>query len=134
MLERGAFRSPPPRFRGIWTPEAESNLTGLPLSEILEERMYADVTVIVDGTLDKDERFFDSVMLQSFINQVHKDAGFDGLPTEVYIVYHDHPVQDECQCHQYLTDHKPAYSWNIPENRQDAADYNPYPGDLTAEG
>ncbi len=124
---------------------------------------YAEVTVIVDGALDKTREFDPDeenredpeISMDAYINKVGDEAGRDGIPTEVYILIHDHPhececehtheqhvdggpaVQEgnsvfvpadpcgvdgcdcegyseaECACSQYVTDHRPHYSWNM---------------------
>jgi hypothetical protein len=79
--------------------------------------MYADVTVVVDGAVDSEERFYDYALMDEFIRSVEEDAKADSYPTEVYIVYHEHKeTEDECSCVQYLTDHHPAYTFNMEEN------------------
>lgn len=77
---------------------------------------YADVTVVVDGAEESCETFHDETLLREHIDQVREDARGDGYPTEVYVLYHEHsdlPDDGECACVQYVTDHKPAYAWNV---------------------
>lgn len=77
---------------------------------------YAEVEVVVDGAVEKLETFHDEALMREFIDSIREDAEGDGYPTEVFVQYHDHDdlLEDqECACTQYLTDHKPAYSWNM---------------------
>jgi hypothetical protein len=73
---------------------------------------YAEVEVIVNGALDSTETFFDETLLSERIEQIRQDAESDGYPTEVFITHHEHDPR-ECECAQYVTDHHPAYSWNV---------------------
>lgn len=74
---------------------------------------YADVDVIVDGALAHQKTFTDHAALTSFIEQERDAAVADGLWTEVYILWHEHPMTDEeCTCAQYATDHHPDFEWN----------------------
>lgn len=72
---------------------------------------YADVTVLVDGELENDETFFDETLMREFFAEIESDAEGHGYPTAIYVVYHDHNHR-ECECVQYLTDHKPAFTFN----------------------
>ena len=77
---------------------------------------YAEVSVIVDGALDKEETFHDYALQAEFIDSVREDARSDGYPTEVYILDHDHDHLgdgEECACIQYAQDHRPAHAWNM---------------------
>jgi hypothetical protein len=75
---------------------------------------YAEVTVIVDGALDESATFTDETALAEFLASQHTAAQADGLPTEVYVLWHDHAMSDqECCCVQYVSDHHPDYSWNM---------------------
>jgi hypothetical protein len=73
---------------------------------------YAEVTVIVDGALDQEITFTDETLMRDFIDKIREDAESDGYPTEVFVLYHEHEPGD-CECVQYVTDHRPAYAWNI---------------------
>ena len=79
---------------------------------------YAEVTVIVDGAEEQFETFTDYLLMEQFIDGAREDAEGDGYPTEVYVQYHEHDLQDtECSCAQYETDHHPQYSWNNGDNK-----------------
>lgn len=79
---------------------------------------YAEVTVIVDGALSSEEVTYGQLDLDKVIVEAEQDALADGLPTEIYILHHDHDEPDgedcSCECIQYEQSHKPAYSWNLP--------------------
>lgn len=72
---------------------------------------YADVSVVVDGALEESPRFYDECALNAYLAEIEADAADHGYPTEVYVLYHDHEPR-ECECVQYLQDHKPTYSYN----------------------
>jgi hypothetical protein len=74
--------------------------------------MYAETSVIVDGALEESETFFDYALLDEYVDSVREDAEGHGYPTELYILWHDHKPA-ECECIQYVQDHKPAHSWNF---------------------
>jgi len=76
--------------------------------------MYADVSVIVDGALEEDERFHDYMLLDAFVSVIEEDQKDHGYPVEVYILEHDHEEpngDEECACAQYLQDHRPSYTF-----------------------
>jgi hypothetical protein len=75
--------------------------------------MYVDIDIIVDGALERSETFHDYLLFEEFISQEKEEAEGHGYLTEVYVVEHNHPQEDEeCACVQYLTDHHPLYTWN----------------------
>jgi hypothetical protein len=80
---------------------------------------YAEVTVIVDGAQDDVATFAtdDAVSyadMLAYIAGQGEMAASDGLPTEVYVLWHDHPLSDQdCCCVQYVSNHHPDYSWNM---------------------
>ena len=81
---------------------------------------YDEVTVIVEGAVDSTEDFnrredgTESRMLRAFIDKVEADSKTDGLATEVYVLHHGHGQSvEECSCSQFVTDGRPAYSWNV---------------------
>jgi hypothetical protein len=84
---------------------------------------YAEVSVIVDGALDAEVMFTDETLMLAYLASVGAEAESDGLPTEVYVLWHDHPLYDEavdldyddCACVQYVSDHHPDYSWNVED-------------------
>lgn len=73
---------------------------------------YAEVSVVVDGALEESETFYDETPLSEYVESIRQEAEGHGYPTEVYVLYHDHSPS-ECECAQYVTDHHPAYSWNV---------------------
>lgn len=78
--------------------------------------VYADVTVIVDGALEKEEIFHDYALMDDFIEKEVEDAESDGYPTEIFVLYHSHEdLKDgeECQCIQFEQDHKPYRTVNV---------------------
>lgn len=68
---------------------------------------YADVSVIVDGALEREEMITDETALTDYLAMVESDARDDGIRAEVWIIWHDHsPSVDECSCAQYVTRHE----------------------------
>lgn len=80
--------------------------------------MFVDVTVIVDGAVDETATIFDSALLDLFHNEVSEDAKAHGYHTEVYELWHDHPLFDDdgeaidCECIQFETHHHPIKEYN----------------------
>ena len=77
---------------------------------------YAELSVIVDGALETEETFHDETLMSARVEEIKEDARGDGYPTEVFILYHEHDDltgDQECACVQYVTDHRPAYAWNM---------------------
>jgi hypothetical protein len=72
---------------------------------------YADVSVVVDGALEEEHRFTDEALMTDYIRTVQDEAEGHGYRTEVFILEHDHEPA-ECECIQYVQDHKPAYTFN----------------------
>jgi hypothetical protein len=77
---------------------------------------FAEVTVIVDGAVDRTELFTSEKGVANFIKVVRAEAQADGVPTQVFVLWHFHDVtQTECECVQYQTDGRPLYEWNKPD-------------------
>jgi hypothetical protein len=75
--------------------------------------MFAEVTVVVDGALEAEERFRDEIAMRQFIMDIESDAEGDGVRTEVFVLYHGHDLDvDDCACIQYELDHRPKYIFN----------------------
>lgn len=78
---------------------------------------YSEVSVVVEGAEEENLTFADDALMKDYIERIRQEAEADGYPTEVFITYHEHagwPYSD-CDCKQYETDHKPAYSWNMKD-------------------
>jgi hypothetical protein len=73
--------------------------------------MYADVSVVVDGALEDEQTFYDETLMAEFIREIEDEARSDGYPTQVYVLFHDHP-EGECECIQYVQSHKPYAEFN----------------------
>lgn len=89
---------------------------------------YYDVSLVVDGALDEDrelpsddalEQYMDKVRVQAraqaddarTIRAAHDDEPnvWPNVPTwELYVLWHDHAPELECECVQYVQSHKPA--------------------------
>ena len=77
-------------------------------------KWYADVTVIVNGALDEEERFYDPETADQFILETQGDLSRDYLKSDIenaqiFTLEHSH-MPRECVCVQYLTDHDPVWS------------------------
>lgn len=76
--------------------------------------MYAVVTVIVNGALESEETFIDTTLMYHALDEEQQAAEGSGEPTEVYVMYHDHDPDVECECAQYEQSGKPKYIYNRP--------------------
>lgn len=76
--------------------------------------MYADVTVVVDGAVEEEERFTDETLMLDYVRTLEDEAAGHGYPVEVFILRHEHEPR-ECECVQFLQDHKPAYRFNVED-------------------
>lgn len=70
---------------------------------------YAEVTVLVDGAQDDYQLFASDNDVTDFVEQVRQGSEDQGYRTEIFILWHEHSEQDDCQCSQYVTDHHPQY-------------------------
>jgi hypothetical protein len=75
--------------------------------------MYAEVTVIIDGAVETEEIYHDQVFMDHCLESIAEDALGHGYPTEVYIMYHDHAFGMDCECIQYVADHRPVFQYNM---------------------
>lgn len=73
------------------------------------ETGYTEVTVVVDGALDKEETFRNPTGAQAYIEAIIAESKLDKVPTQIFKLDHDHAEGEECECAQYVTDHKPIY-------------------------
>lgn len=71
---------------------------------------YAEVVVVVDGSIEETEIFHDYALEAEYIAQIEEEAMGHGYPVEVFIAYHEHAVSIECP--QLATSNAPAYSFN----------------------
>lgn len=79
---------------------------------------YVEVTVIEDGATGPCREFGYSEVQQSaldqFIADTRRQAESDGVPTQLFMLCHDHDETDTwCLCSQYATDHHADYEWNM---------------------
>jgi len=72
---------------------------------------YTEVYSVVQGAIDQEDFFQDHVDAEEWIRERAAEADADGLTTEVYTIRHDHDIETECECVQYLTSHKPDYTF-----------------------
>jgi len=80
---------------------------------------FIDGAVVVDGAMDSEFQVDSFEELQSLIAEVAAQAAADGLPTQVYALFHDHKPGIECECVQYLQDHHPHCTFNIHEEKRE---------------
>ena len=71
--------------------------------------MYTQVDVICEGALEESETFTDYLLLNKYLANLKTEALEDGVTLEVYILEHEHALDIECNCAQYVTDHNPNY-------------------------
>ena len=77
---------------------------------------YVTAYTIVDGAIDAEIDIPDDADAQAILNRFVLDAELaskqDGLQTDIYLLPHYHAVDaEECECAQWLTDHKPAWTF-----------------------
>jgi hypothetical protein len=77
---------------------------------------YTEVTVVIDGALDQSETFVpDSAARDRFVReQMEWATAHPGSHVQVFVLWHPHREEDECECMQYVQDHRPDYEWNVP--------------------
>lgn len=84
---------------------------------------YAEIYTIVDGALDREIETTDYLLAGAFVADVAREAT-DGYETAVFVIMHEHEP-GECECVQYLTDHKPT--WTFPaDGLDDESEYAAY--------
>ena len=77
-------------------------------------KWYSDVTVIVNGALDQEHRFYDpsdcDVFFDETVTELEKLHSKNEIDDgQIYIIEHNHMPRD-CSCVQYLTDHHPDFT------------------------
>lgn len=72
---------------------------------------WMDVTVVVDGAVDREFMTGSYDQLVETLRKVGDAAKVDGLPTQVYVLEHEHAF-GPCECAQYVQDHAPYREWN----------------------
>jgi hypothetical protein len=74
---------------------------------------FAEVTVIVDGVLERSDIFTSQKGVDNYVAVAEAEAQLDGLPTMVFVLWHEHDVtQTECTCSQFTQDGRPTHEWN----------------------
>lgn len=76
---------------------------------------YKEISVLVGGALDQTEIFsyddiFEVVRLYGFIADTQKAAEDTDERVELFEMSHDHEPDVDCECIQYVTDHKPFWT------------------------
>lgn len=74
--------------------------------------MYADAWLVVAGAEEENRQFTDETLLNEWLGAVEAGAESDGYRAEVYMLWHEHDPNVECECAQYVTDHKPYRTFN----------------------
>lgn len=78
--------------------------------------MYIEASTVVAGAEEDREVFTDYMLYEVWLDDVRADAYDTGYRIEVYEVEHDHPIGEDCECVQYLQDHRPAHVFNADGN------------------
>lgn len=73
---------------------------------------FTNVTVVWEGAVDTARTYFDNetYAMDELIASVKSDAATTNDLVEIYSIYHDHDVELDCECVQYLTSHQPDWS------------------------
>jgi hypothetical protein len=80
--------------------------------EPVSESGYTTVTVIVAGALDEVDHFNDNEQedMEAYLALLETED-FGNEKAEVYLLRHDHPLDDgDCECIQFITDHLPYWT------------------------
>ncbi len=74
-------------------------------------RSYISAELVVGGAHMEGIEFPDGEGFEEWLSGVQRDAADDpsGELTEVYVTEHSHAPEYECECAQYLLDHKPYW-------------------------
>lgn len=76
---------------------------------------YTELQVVVDGSVDHWDSYTSKGALDAKVQEYVTSPHPYGL-TEIYLMHHDHPMQDEeCACIQYKQSSKPDI---VIDNRQ----------------
>jgi hypothetical protein len=86
-----------------------------------EEMTYTQVDVIVEGALDSSEVYFNDESLTYALQQLKTEAENLHFVAEVYTLFHDHSIDVECECVQYVTDHHPTVVYGRQESARNDA-------------
>lgn len=83
------------------------------LSMRQEVERYADVSVIWNGALDEETTVYEDEEVDAIIAEAQAEAERDGSSlVQVFVLWHEHDNDgQECECVQYLTDHRPSYEF-----------------------
>lgn len=60
-----------------------------------------EAILLHEGALEEERVFHSQEALDAWCDQVLEAGG------EVYVIEHNHPLEEECECVQYLQDHRP---------------------------
>lgn len=74
--------------------------------------MYSEVTTVVAGAEEDREIFTDYAYEDHYLTDLENDAESTGYRIEVYRTEHDHHPDTDCECAQYVTDHRPFRVFN----------------------
>lgn len=76
---------------------------------------YTEVTTIYNGAVESHYMYFDDIpqMQKEMENSIAATQRFaydnSDSDVEIYKVHHDHSIDLDCECVQYLTDHHPFW-------------------------
>lgn len=76
---------------------------------------YADVTVVWEGAVDETATFTTDAQVQKFADQVLSDATTKKAEVKIFVLWHNHAEDMDCECVQFVQDGRPTYSHD-PEN------------------
>lgn len=78
--------------------------------------MYYSIGVVVEGALEEEAIAMNDEELDEKIGEVAAMSADDGLPTEVWVLRHNHDLgPDDCACSQYVTRTHPYVTFNKAE-------------------
>lgn len=71
---------------------------------------YTEVTLIVEGALEDSWLWADAYNAEIQAERLARELAGKGLEYDIYLTDHEHSEYLECDCIQYLTDHRPYLS------------------------
>ena len=79
---------------------------------------YADVSLIVEGSLAEEHVFYDAFELDQWATDVIQEAKQKAIEVQAFVLWHEHdrfPDGADCGCAQFKLDHKPEYSYSFDD-------------------
>lgn len=78
----------------------------------MSDQSFIEVSLIIEGGLAESVLFDTEEELDTWESNLRTEYQKIGAVTQwqAFVIRHDHPNDQECECVQYLTDHSPAFT------------------------